>query len=201
MQKETRKINDYTVLQKFHLGKIEYIIADNPAAPEGQRFLLTNVTFDGLFEKYDKNVVSDSYLDIVKEFTDRVGERAQELSKEHKEIGFDLKPLTIRDCKHMSYDKAIKDMVVVITPDVFYPEHQIITKQLYLCTGGFGSYAKSRGSACFCTSLYTGEEVRFEREDILGVIDKDDLPDWAKRGLENILDKGVEKVSQGRDDL
>ncbi len=198
MDKETRKISDYTVLHAFPIGKTEIVIADNPTAEDGKRFLVTNVVFDGLFERYEKSIVSDDYLEIVETYTERIKTQAIELSNEKRKIDFDLTPLTIRDCKHMSYDKEIKDMVVVITPNVFRPEHQDIRKQLYLCTGGFGSYAKSRGSACFCINLYNGKETRFERQDVLGVIEKDDLPEWAKKGLENAEKQLTEKNKNGR---
>ena len=69
---------------------------------------------------------------------------------------------------------------------MFKHEYQIATKQLQLCTGGFGAEPNSRGSACFCTNLYSGKESRFERTDILGVIEKDDLPDWAKERLDEV---------------
>ncbi len=198
MQKETRKISDYTVLHAFPIGKTEIIIADNPDAACGERFLLTNASFDGLFERYEKSVVSDNYLEIVENFSERIKAKVKELSAEISKLDFDLTPLTLRDCKHISYDEPIKDMVVVIKQDVFKPEHQNIIHQLQLCTGGFGSYAKSRGSACFCTNLYTGKEARYERQDVLGVIEKENLPEWAKKGLKNAEKQLTEKNKNGR---
>ncbi len=200
MKENTRKISDYTVLHSFPIGRTDVVIADNPNADVGERFLLTNATFDGIFERYEKSVVSGNYLEIVEEFTERVKSQVQEISAELKHITFDLTPLTLEDCKRIDYDETIKDMVVVIKPDVFKPEYQDVIHQLQLCTGGFGSYAKSRGSACFCINLYNGKETRFERQDILGVIDKDDLPEWAKPGLEKAEKQQIEKNKNRRNE-
>ena len=70
--------------------------------------------------------------------------------------------------------------MVVIDSNVFSPEYQLATHQLMLCTGGFGSYPNARGRTCFCTSLYDGHNVNFYRQDVLGVLDADSLPKWAK---------------------
>jgi hypothetical protein len=64
---------------------------------------------------------------------------------------------------------------------------------LQLCTGGFGCEPNSRGSACFCTNLYSGKESRYERRDILGIIDKDKLPEWAKQRLDEVQKERAEK--------
>ena len=52
-----------------------------------------------------------------------------------------------------------------------------------LCTGGFGAYPHSRGSAVFCTEVYSGRESRFERIDVLGVLKSEDQPKWVKHYL------------------
>ncbi len=57
----------------------------------------------------------------------------------------------------------------------------------------FGCEPNSRGSACFCTNLYSGKESRYERRDILGVIEKDKLPEWAKQRFDEIQKERAEK--------
>ena len=83
--------------------------------------------------------------------------------------------------------------VVVVRADVFKPEYQIATMQLQLCTGGFGAERNSRGSAWFCTNLYSGNESRYERRYILGIIEKDKLPEWAKQRLDEVQKERAEK--------
>ena len=117
---------------------------------------------------------------------------------EKSKISVDMTPITKEGCQVLEADDRIKNKVVVIRADVFKPEYQIATKQLQLCTGGFGAEPNSRGSACFCTNLYSGKEARYERSDILGVIEKDDLPDWAKERLD-IVQKEIAHRRKERD--
>ena len=113
--------------------------------------------------------------------------------EENAKISVDKTPLTAEDCEAVDYRQSIKDKVVVIKADIFKPEYRISVNQLCLCTGGFGSSANSRGTACFCTNLYTGESVQFKRQDVLGTIEKDKLPDWAKEGLEKVLKERADR--------
>lgn len=88
--------------------------------------------------------------------------------------------------------------VIVIKPKVLKPEFQLPTRQLYVCTGGFGAYPKSRGSACFCTSLYSGKHTRFEREDILATMDIKAVPQWAQENLRKALSE-EKKLNQKKE--
>ena len=53
-----------------------------------------------------------------------------------------------------------------------------------LCTGGFGAQPNPRGRTCYCVSLYDGSKTCFYRSDVLGTIEPEKLPEWAKAGLE-----------------
>lgn len=75
----------------------------------------------------------------------------------------------------------MNEKIVVIKPEILRREYQKATKQLKLCTGGFGASPHSRGSACYCVDLCTGMESRFERRDIL---EAEQLPKWAASGLD-----------------
>lgn len=52
-----------------------------------------------------------------------------------------------------------------------------------LCTGGFGAQANARGRTCYCISLFDGRQTSYYRSDVLGVIEPEKLPEWAKEGL------------------
>ena len=41
--------------------------------------------------------------------------------------------------------------------------------------------------------LYTGKESRYERMDVLGTIQSEDLPGWAKHGLTTIQQEQAQK--------
>ena len=81
---------------------------------------------------------------------------------------------------------SIENNVVAIRADCLRPEYRTADKQLVLITGGFGSHANSRGRAVYTTNLYSGKESRWNREDILGIVKPEYMPDWAKERLKQI---------------
>ena len=58
-----------------------------------------------------------------------------------------------------------------------------LLNKLMLCTGGFGAQANARGRTCYCISLFDGRQTSYYRSDVLGVIEPEKLPEWAKEGL------------------
>ncbi len=183
---EKRMAGNYEVTTAFEIGTKEIIIGEDKTAAPDERFVVANYENNGIFERHVDALVGGDYAEIVKIFAERVRNEAEKVMDEKSKITVDMTPITKDGCQVLEADDRIKNKVVVIRADVFKPEYQISTKQLQLCTGGFGAEPNSRGSACFCTNLYSGKESRFERSDILGVIEKDDLPDWAKGRLDDV---------------
>ena len=105
----------------------------------------------------------------------------------------DVRPITDSDCTVVSGEDDLNNKIVVIKPEVLRREYRRATCQLKLCVGGFGAYPHSRGSACFCIDLYTGKESRYERMDVLGVMEPEELPGWAKHGLLSIQQEQAKK--------
>ena len=97
--------------------------------------------------------------------------------------------ITKAGCDPFTYEDNLTDKVVVIRGDVLRPEYQRATRQLMLCVGGFGAQPNSRGRTCYCISLYDQRETSFYRQDILGTVDPDNLPDWAKDGLGKAIEQ------------
>ena len=183
---EKRMAGNYEVTTAFEIGTKEIIIGEDKTATPDERFVVANYENNGIFERYVDALVGGDYAEIVKIFAERVKNEAEKVIDEKSKITVDMTPITKEGCQVLEADDRIKNKVVVIRADVFKPEYQIATKQLQLCTGGFGAEPNSRGSACFCTNIYSGKESRFERTDILGVIEKDDLPDWAKERMDEV---------------
>ena len=195
MSDEIRKVGDHTVFQSIHIGDKEIIVAECVDTPSA-RYLVANCTSNGIMELYSDGLVSESYAEIMQIFAERVAEQARKAQEHYLEcasVEDNLWPLTSNDCSPISHSDSIEGKIVVIKPDVLRREYQMPTHQLKLCTGGFGSHPNSRGSACYCTDLYSGESSRFERYDILGTMPEDKLPDWATKGLAEIRTKQAEK--------
>ena len=135
-------------------------------------------------------------MEILKTFADEAVKAVHSLEQElaaEKMVSDNQHPFNTKRCLetdgcHLAIPSdEFFQKVIVIKPEVLKPEFQLPTRQLYVCTGGFGAYPKSRGSACFCTSLYSGKHTRFEREDILATMDVKAVPQWAQENLRKAL--------------
>ena len=157
-------------------------------------------TSNDLFAQYSDIWISDDYTEILELYGQRVASEADKLHAEMAELqdqGIDDRHITVADCIPVTVEDDLNGRVVVIRPDVLKREYQRATHQYQLVTGGFGASPNSRGSACYCTNLYSGKTERFERRDVLGVVDRESLPDWAKAGLRRI----EQEKKRNRDEL
>lgn len=186
MSSEQRKAGDYTIIHSLHIGDREVVLGENPDDTNGQKYMCAFCTSNGLFAKYDDVLASDDYPEIVAVYGQRITEQAERTRVElvtPKFQGIPNAPLTAKDCTPLSYDDDLHDRVIVIKPEVLRREYRMATRQIKLCTGGFGASPKARGSACYCVDLYSGKESRFERMDVLGTLEPEQLPKWAEFGL------------------
>lgn len=193
LNEEKRMAGTYEVIHAFEIGKKEIIIGEDRNASPDERFVVANYENNGIFERYVDALVGNDFAEISKIFAERIKSEAERVIEGVSKIKVDTTPIFADGYIVVKAEDSIKDKVVVIKADVFKPEYQIATMQLQLCTGGFGCEPNSRGSACFCTNLYSGKESRYERRDILGVIEKDKLPEWTKQRLDEVQKERAEK--------
>lgn len=188
---EKRMVGDYTVINSMYIGHKEIILGENPKAASGERYVCCYAERVLFYEQYLEAQVSDDFAEIVKLYGERVTQAADEIMKETEKVASEIgmnDEITAKDCKPISYDDAIEDKVIVIRGNVLRPEFRHASHQLMLCTGGFGAQKNARGRTCYCISLYSGKQTSFYRGDVLGVMDKRALPEWAKIGLQNALE-------------
>ena len=183
---ENRMVGDYTVINSMYIGHREIILGENPKAASGERYVCCYAERVLFYVQYLEAQVSDDFAEIVKLYGERVTQAADEIMKETEKVTSEIgmnDEITAKDCKPISSDDAIEDKVIVIRGNVLRPEFRHASHQLTLCTGGFGAQKNARGRTCYCISLYSGKQTSFYRGDVLGVMDKRSLPEWAKIGL------------------
>ncbi len=189
MKKEKRIIGEYEVIASIMIGEYEIALCENRNAPNDEVFLCGYIENNGIYERLSDCVVSDSYADVATVFGGRIAEKAEEVQKElehiQKNVGDD-KEITAGECLPISCDDCIEGKVIVLRSDILRPEYKRASSQLMLCTGGFGAQANARGRTCFATYLYDARKTQCRRDDILGIIPEDKLPEWAKNGLKAI---------------
>lgn len=141
--------------------------------------------------KYLVNIQSDSFEYINSYYYQQLSNEAinlnEELEKEPKE-SFDKNKVW-----SIYMFNTLVNKVVVLDDKILNPEFQRPTHQLYLAVGGFGCRPEGNGNAVFAINLYSKQEVRLEKPDLLGVIQKQDLPNWAKESLKQIEQKNKDK--------
>ena len=191
MPEEKRTVGDYEVIACQRIGGEEIIVGENRNAVPAERYLCCYVERNEITELYKHGLACDSYAEIFEIYGQRIASAAknaiEQTDKEKKFIGDGDRIITADKCQPITYEDSLKNNVVVIDSNVFSPEYQLATHQLMLCTGGFGSYPNARGRACFCTSLYDGHKTSFYRQEVIGTLNKDNLPEWAKPGYEKAV--------------
>ena len=179
---EKRMAGDYEIIHAFHIGDREIVLGESLNCNPGERYMCAYCQQNEITASYSDVMISDDFCEIAKLYGERLAQQAEKTRValfKPKFQGIDTTPLTKADCTPLSHEDDLNGKIVVIRPGVLRREYQNATNQLKLCTGGFGAYPHSRGSACFCVDLYSGEQTRFERQDILGTMDRSKLPEWA----------------------
>ena len=192
---------DYKVTQSVWVGDREVIMAERPKYGEGDKFLCSLYENNGVMGCYTECMVSDDVMEIFDLYAHRILDQMQKVRETISlPEGMDNDLILSGDDRVTAddYKQSIRDKVVVIKPETISPEYYAATSQLWLCTGGFGSSASPRGRTCFCINLHNTErQESFYRSNIMGTVDSEHLPNWAKVGLRSIqqAEKGTGKPS------
>ncbi len=188
MAEEKRMVDTYKVTHAIHVGDREILFAVDEGKPDCP-YMVCYCSWDNPLgiEQFFDAAGSDDYLEMMSEFTDRVQAQLEAVRSERDKITVPLSPFASEHCTPNDYGQSIENKVVVIRAERLRPEYRTADKQLVLAVGGFGAYANARGRAVYTVNLYSGKESRWNREDILGVLKPEYLPDWAKEQLKQIL--------------
>ena len=112
----------------------------------------------------------DSHAGLTDLFTNRV-------RKEWNSLGLFEK-------KHCTNEGDYEGKVLALKPSVLKHEYQSPDYQLFYATSGFGCDPSKIGTAVYGYFLKDDEHTNFRRQDFIGVVDEEYLPDWAKEKLE-----------------
>jgi hypothetical protein len=187
MDDEKRMVDTYEVKHAIHVGDKEILFGVDDRKPDCP-YMVCNCNWDNPLgiDQYFDAVGSADYLEMMNEFTSRVAVQLEAVKAERDKITVPLHPFTLEHCIPNDNRQNIENKVVVIRPESLRPEYRTADKQLVFATGGFGVQANSRGRAVYTVNLYSGKESRWNREDILGVVKPEYMPDWVKERLKQI---------------
>ena len=183
---EKRMAGDYEIFQAISIGPREIVMGESPKASPEERYMCAFCMKNEIFAQYADVMVSDDYAEILELFQKRVRDATESLREElaqPEREGINDRPVTDSGFVPVTSDDDLNGKVIVIRPDVLKREYQRATRQYQLCTGGFGASPHSRGSACYCTNIYDGSTSRYERRDVLGIVNEDQMPKWVRERL------------------
>ena len=197
---DKRMAGDYEIIQSMMIGDKEIVLGENPKDTSGLPYMCAFCEDNGIVARFYDAVGGDDFCEIAQEYGQRIAKQAEGTRQAllNERAGLDGNSIiTAAQCEGISSKDDLHGKVIVIKPEVLRREYRAAAHQLKLCTGGFGASPNSRGSACFCTDLLTGKESRFERRDVLGTMEPDKLPQWAKDGLAAI--QQAERSKSGKE--
>ena len=192
-------INDYAVQNEVFVGNRRYLFAVHTDEKEPQRFLKCQCYDDELFRHYVNAVTSNDFVECMKLYLADISAAVEKVEKDRAAIGLeDISCLKGSDLLSASRDKNIVGKVVAIEEKWLCDGFKDISHQLYFVKGGNGAQPNSRGNACFSINLYTGEDTRIERYEVLGEVPEDKIPDFAKEHLANARAKYAKEIAEER---
>lgn len=192
-------INDYAVKNEVFIGNRRYLFAVHTDEKEPQRFLKCQCYDDELFRHYVNAVTSNDFVECMKLYLADISAAVEKVEKDRAAIGLeDISCLKGSDLLSASRDKNIEGKVVAIGEKWLCDGFKDISHQLYFVKGGNGAQSNSRGNACFSINLYTGEDTRIERYEVLGEVPEDKIPEFAKEHLANARAKYAKEIAEER---
>jgi hypothetical protein len=195
-QKDKRMVGDsgYEIKQAFRIHGKEILLGENMNAENGMFYLVVDYAERmGIVGEYSNGICGDDYLEILAEFTERINKEAEAVKAELDAMNLPSELFTAEHCHPNNYSESIAGKVVAIKAEVFSPEYRRGDNQIVLVSHGFGTIANPHGNAVYCRHLNNGEQVRFERYEILGEVKPECLPDWAKEKLAELTKSEKER--------
>ncbi len=184
MNTEKRMIHSYEVVSSLKIGEKEVVLAMDEKNTDGEKYMTCFVERNELFELYHESMLSDDYAEIAKIYGSRIANEAELWMEKTKNLGIPITVITADDCILDHYSHDLNGKIIAIDTKHLRPEFQRADKQLFFVYGGFGASPNSRGSAVFCTNLYSGRNTRMERYQVMGEVKPECMPEWAKEKAE-----------------
>ena len=183
MPDEKRMIDKFEIIHSLQMGAREVVVGVSPE----QEFMCCFCTQDSMREYYSEAMASDDYLEIMELYTDRLKGQGAAMQAQRKTLHIPLDVLGKEHCFPLLDGDDITGKVVAVKPSAMRYEYRRADCQLILVTNGSGARGYSRGTSVYGVNVFTGRrDGRWARQDILGEVRPECLPQWAKDRLEVI---------------
>lgn len=194
---EKRMAKNYEITHAVRIGGKEVVLGVDEKSDEP--YFCAFYQTHSILGEYSECMVGDNYAEMMELFGRRIQEQAGKVLAEQEKITVPLDPFTASDCYPNDSAESIERKIVAVKAGALSPEYRTADHQLVYVTGGNGSRANARGSACFCINLYSGNHTRWERYDIQGEVRPECLPEWAAERLAAIQQEQTKKEHRRKD--
>jgi len=171
----------YEVTNAIRIGGREIITAVNQDASDGNIYMVAEYVERGIFSEYSNVIYNADYLSTMRQFAQGIERQIDAVETELANTNQQAEPITADQCHPHDYSQNLVNQVITIKASSLLPEYSRGDVQLVYVTGGNGAQGGARGTAVFCTHLSNGEDTRFERYDVQGIIKE--IPAWAQERL------------------
>lgn len=175
---KARMVNDYEIIHSFYVGEKEVIVGEDKNAE--YRYFCGYYESNDIFERAVNCCMSNDYLEIMKIYCDRTKEQVELCAAKELKSGEIIAPDMCEPCKS---DIDLSKQIVVLKPELLRREYQNEYHQLFYVTGGNGAKPNSIGTKVYGCVLKSGKQFYVRRDEIMGIMDKDKLPEWANKSL------------------
>lgn len=201
MEQEKRMAGDYEVYQALPIGRVEVVLGIDMANSE-KPYLVCYCSQNNLFgidQYYGAEGFAD-YLVAMQEFTKLLQWEIEKLQTERTAITESMSPIRLAQCLPIKSEDDLYGRIVVVRQEFLRPEFRTADHQLIGVTGGFGASGNSRGRAVFAETLYSGDEFRYNREDLLGFLKPEHTPMWATEKMKQLQAEQMPSKPRSRGD-
>lgn len=92
-------------------------------------------------------------------------------------------------CCAESSKMNFENQILILNPTFLAPEYRTKEDQMVLAISGFGCTPGRRSHKIYCQSLCDGEKFYIRGYDVLGVLDSQNVPEWAANKAHSIRQK------------
>lgn len=178
---ETRQAGNYTIIESLQIGNIEVVLGENMNDENGLYYFVANCESNDVFERYVDVYLSNDYVEVAEIFAERISKEIERLKQVRADMSMNV--ITPFACTPV-FDDSFVGEIIVIRPKGMSPEYRNEHYQIVRCTGGNGAKADGLGTSVFGKEMYSGDEVRYRRANVMGILKKEYYPAWLTDILE-----------------
>ena len=196
-EEQKRMVETYEITQAIRIGDREILfgVDEKQELPYFCGFYRSNA----LVGEYSECMAGDDYVEMMELFADRIKTQCEKVREEWAKVTVPREKITEQMCLLLSQCDNLKGKVMAVRPEALRPEYRSAEHQLVYVRSGNGTRSASLGTACYCTNLYDGENVRWERYDFQGEVKPEHLPQWVREKVKEVQKQETEKVSLSRE--